>query len=411
MGGLLDYASELVKRAGRSLRSGEIFAKVLSANDDSGRHGVLIPTDAYSFFPPMEIANAQENATSEFAAFDAISGTSKTLAYKYYERYPERRITRLNVTINRTEASPRLIVFLRATHTDGTTGYYVDSADSGLGGRFSALFRTVIGEPQAGSAGSFVIRPVKTVSFTIDGPLAALLEKFDSVKRMGWVATKRIGDTGVGYTFETLIGIRENNDRVADFQGIEIKCKGIREGNRAGSGKLNLFQEAPVWLRNESAKNRIRLLGQLRPNGFYACRSQLTTRSNNLGLMLSIQNDDKKIDLLKTSVPVGFWSFAQLKRRLAEKHSRAVFIKAASRERKGIVHFKYEDLVYCDSPSIARFVNLVSQRRIVFEFLMSERSDGTIKNPGYPWRLCREEFLDQLFLLRVGLRSREGDED
>jgi hypothetical protein len=40
----------------------------------------------------------------------------------------------------------------------------------------------------------------------------------------------------------------------------------------------------------------------------------------------------------------------------------------------------------------------------VFEFLMYEKLDGTVRNRGYPWRLVSEALLDQLFSVRVRLR-------
>lgn len=57
-----------------------------------------------------------------------------------------------------------------------------------------------------------------------------------------------------------------------------------------------------------------------------------------------------------------------------------------------------------DHPGIERFMDLVAQRNIVFDFTMSEKADGTVRNHGYPWRLVRDEFLDQLFSFQIKLR-------
>jgi len=97
-------------------------------------------------------------------------------------------------------------------------------------------------------------------------------------------------------------------------------------------------------------------------------------------------------------------SFGQLERRLAEKHSRAAFVKAKTRRTGSTTQYSYEELVYCDRPNIQRFVDLVSQRNIVFEFTMSEMTNGKVRNHGYPWRLIRAEFLDQLFTFQIKLR-------
>ena len=79
-------------------------------------------------------------------------------------------------------------------------------------------------------------------------------------------------------------------------------------------------------------------------------------------------------------------------------------MKARIRNSKTKAQFSYEELVYCDRPSIARFVDLVVSRNIVFEFTMSEKANGSIRNHGYPWRLIRSEFLDRLFAFQIRLR-------
>jgi len=404
MDSLFDYAAALTSRAQKSLKAGEVFAKVLTQNDDSGRHGVLIPTDAYSYFPYFAISDPTKNETIEFSAFDAISRTSKTLGYKYYERYPERRVTRLNGLLNDTSKAPRLLVFLHATHSDGSTGLYFDCANTGDAGRFYPLFHLIFGNEVAPVAGNFIVRPVESDAFAIDETLSDLLGKFDEVKSRGWIDSLRIGDTGIGYTFETLLGIEENNDQIADFHGIEIKCKGAKESDASHAGKINLFQSGPKWTSPMSARERIRVLGQQGPSGLFSCYSQVTTTPNNLGLLLDVLEADEKIDLRKYADDLGYWSFDQLRDRLAEKHSRAVFVKAKSRPSPAGTQYLYNELVYCDRPSMDRFLELVMHRNIVFEFTMSEKLDGRIRNHGYPWRLIRAQFLEHLFAFQIKLR-------
>lgn len=400
---LFDYAREIVASAGATLASGEVFAKVLTPNDDSGRHGVLVPGDAYSFFPYFEIPDPAQNATTTFNAFDAISRIPVTLAYKYYQRYPERRITRLNTAINSPLETARLIVFIRAKHADGSSGYYVDAFTGADTLRFQQMFRLFFGEEVSPVAGSFIVRPFDAPTFSIDPTLAELLERFDEIKARGFINSLRTGDTGLGYTFETLLGIRENNDEIADYKGIEIKCK-LKKGEKSGGGKLNLFQSAPNWIARATNKERIRMLGQLRPDGLYACYSQVTTLPNNLGLALTVTQDEQAIDLRKHATVVGFWPFEKLSQRLTEKHSRAVIIRAQAEDTAGVKRYFYDEFIYCDRPSIERFVELVAHRNIVFEFTMSEKPGGKVRNHGYPWRLTREQLLDQLFAFQIKLR-------
>ena len=404
MNTLLSYAKRIATQAGQPFVACEVFAKVLTSNDDSGRHGVLIPSDAYAFFPHFEIHDPAANATLEFSAFNSLKAEFETIAYKYYERYPERRITRLPGMLNGLAASPRIFVCLRAKLENGSHQYYFDCGNSLTGGRFDELFQIIFGSNVIANSGTFVIRSVDSDHFRTDAALEELLGKFDTIKNRGWVDSLRVGDTGIGYTFETLLGLKENNNQKADFKGIEIKCKGKKETGPSTSSKINLFQQAPTWMLQTTARELIRILGQVGEDGRFSCYSQVTAKPNNLSLLLDILRSHQKINLNKNSTAVGFWSFDQLEKRLLEKHSRAVFVKASVRNTKNKNQFFYEELVYCDQPSIDRFVNLAENNNIVFEFTMSEKSDGTIRNHGYPWRLVRSEFLDQLFAFQIKLR-------
>ena len=76
------YARRIVGTS-ESLIPTEIFAKILTTNDDAGRHGVLIPTESYSFFPELPIPDPAVNATTLFSGVDVITSQEKALAWKY----------------------------------------------------------------------------------------------------------------------------------------------------------------------------------------------------------------------------------------------------------------------------------------------------------------------------------------
>ena len=139
------YAQRIAADSNRKISSGEIFAKILTPNDDSGRHGVLIPSDVYSFFPDFVIPDVTQNATVEFDGFDSLKRLPVTLAYKYYQRYPERRITRLNGLINERAQGRRLIVFLRLKLDDGDVDYFVDATLESDSAKFAMLTQMLFG--------------------------------------------------------------------------------------------------------------------------------------------------------------------------------------------------------------------------------------------------------------------------
>ena len=398
-----EYAEDLIRKSNQKVKSGQLFAKVLTANDDSGRHGVLIPTDVYPFFPSLAIPNPRENATREFTSFDSIASKPKTLAFKYYERYPERRITCLNGAINDRALGKRLQIILRVELPNREVTYIHDAATEFGDGRFNKLWNMVAGSAVQFQMGAYVVVPLDFEGITVDFALDKLLSQFDGIKNT-WVDCLREGDTGIGYTFETLLGIKENNDKTADFFGIELKCKHLKASGETSAGKLNLFQQAPQWAVKNTGIERLRQLGQKNPAGFFRCYSQVTTSPNNLLLALLNNENGRQIDLEKNGILIGHWLHETLEKRLLEKHSRTAFILAATRTTKTKTQFSYEQLIYCERPAIERFLSLVTAKQLVFEFLMSEEENGQLRNRGYPWRLNRESLLDQLFAVRARLR-------
>ena len=49
---------------------------------------------------------------------------------------------------------------------------------------------------------------------------------------MGYVVSLRNGNTGIGYTLETLLGLEENNLKTPDFGDIELKSQRNGVNNR-----------------------------------------------------------------------------------------------------------------------------------------------------------------------------------
>ena len=53
--------------------------------------------------------------------------------------------------------------------------------------------------------------------------VSELLDMMKNIAAKGYIRTLRAGDTGVGFTLETLLGIPANSSKAPDYKGIEIK--------------------------------------------------------------------------------------------------------------------------------------------------------------------------------------------
>ena len=74
----------------------------------------------------------------------------------------------------------------------------------------------------------------------IEANIRELKMKFNEIKNMNYVQSVRKGPTGVGATFEYLIGKKEDRLDLPDFKGIEIKTK-----RGYSKSLINLFNAAP----------------------------------------------------------------------------------------------------------------------------------------------------------------------
>ena len=75
----------------------------------------------------------------------------------------------------------------------------------------------------------------------MDKSIALLQKKFQEIKKKGYVKSVRRGNTGIGATFEALLGKPEECFELPDFNGIEIKTR--REYSKS---YISLFNAVPT---------------------------------------------------------------------------------------------------------------------------------------------------------------------
>ena len=81
-----------------------------------------------------------------------------------------------------------------------------------------------------------------------------LNKKFVQIKNMGWIKTIRSGSTGIGATFEALIGTNENNLEIPDYNDIEIKTK--RNYSKSYTTLFNCTPEGPHYYEVERLREK-----------------------------------------------------------------------------------------------------------------------------------------------------------
>lgn len=158
--------------------------------------------------------------------------------------------------------------------------------------------------------------------------------KFRLLNKKGFIRSKRKGPTGIGYTFETELGLTENNIALPDIHGVEIKAH--RENVNS---MITLFTfNRKAWLMNPLAA--VKKYGSLDRNKRLGMYYTMSLTPNSAGLFLTV--DDKKICVQhKSGEIIATWELSSLAERFIQKIPALLFISAHVEERDGIEYFHF----------------------------------------------------------------------
>tara|TARA_B100000242_G_scaffold292183_2_gene267028 strand:- start:34 stop:1218 length:1185 start_codon:yes stop_codon:yes gene_type:complete len=249
----------------------------------------------------------------------------------------------------------------------------------------------------------FLKKNLRVLSFNTSPASNELLQKLKVISNKGFIKSLRKGDTGVGFTLETLLGISANSSKNPDYKGIEIKS------GRNRNSKGNLFSMAPNWeVSNLKSGNEI-VNKHGRPNSkhnflktvFHTIRGD---KENNWGLKLSveeslihqifIENNTEEKDVS--------WLLNDFESRLISKHKETFWVQVDSRERKGNEEFHYKSIIHTGDVDISSIPFLIENGMITLDYLIWEKAAGWEKYKGkrgfdYLWKLSNKKHRNLLF--------------
>lgn len=211
-----------------------------------------------------------------------------------------------------------------------------------------------------------------------------LKKEFDRIKNLGWIKSERKGTSGIGYTFEKLLGKEEDNFYLPDFQGIEIKTK-----RHFSKGYLTLFNLTPdgeylfpiEYIRNKygykdkeipSQKVFQYTVSNENKSTFMNKIFRLKINYNNNKIVLEIIN---LIDYSKdTSIS---WSFEEISQRIYNKISYLALVKADIETKNEVEYIKYYDIEIYKLKDLKTFLSLIEDGTIRITFKIGIFHSGT----------------------------------
>jgi hypothetical protein len=239
------------------------------------------------------------------------------------------------------------------------------------------------------------LRSILTAAGT-DPVVEDLLARLRDISAEGFIETLRDGDTGIGFTLETLLGIEANSSKAPDFHGIELKAGRISavgtQGNRA-----NLFAQVPDW----SASALKSSYAILQAHGYFdpkigGKRLYVTVKNkpNAQGLYFEITEASRILEVLAlrpdafAPEKVAQWSLQFLEGRLKEKHRKTFWVKAMSERRtNGKEAFHYRFAEFTRDPLLANFAPLIELGTITMDFTIKTTPSGGSKDKGYLFKI------------------------
>lgn len=234
--------------------------------------------------------------------------------------------------------------------------------------------------------------------------MISLYRKFLDIRKLGFIKSMRKGSTGIGYTFETLLGKNEENFEIPDYKSIEIKVK-----RRYSKGFITLFNATPdnnffviqkiydkfSYLEKKSSKYKV-FMGSVNSKevtniGIYKFILFIDWESKCVRLLVY----DKYFHLIDTSIS---WTFNLLKNKLYRKMKFLAIIKTDTKIENNEEYFKYSYIRFYSLKDFDTFLNLIDEGKIRITFKINvdknSKTPGKVHDHGTGFDIHEKDLLD-----------------
>ena len=231
------------------------------------------------------------------------------------------------------------------------------------------------------------------------------IEKFIKIKNRGWVKSHRQHNTGIGKTFEDLMGIKENNTQSSDFKD----CIEIKTQRKKSASRVTLFTKSP---NPKGVNTKIKdMYGQINEKGFKEIHTTINaldfnTFKEKYGFKVDIDSSNEKINILVKELNTGavnkiaYYDFSILKSKLINKHKNTAYIEANHKTENESEYFKFEKLILYYNVSFEKFLEMIGDGTIVYDIRIGTygtgKNKGKTHDHGSGFR-CMSNKLDDLF--------------
>lgn len=228
------------------------------------------------------------------------------------------------------------------------------------------------------------------------GPTGTAMELLEMLKNLAKTPypALRVGDTAVGYTLETNLGIAANSSRLPDYKGIELKA------GRGAANRTTLFAQVADWDISPCKKSAeiLNKYGYERGDDFKLYCTVSTKQDNAQGLsFIYDQAKDELQEWYRKTELVAVWPGKLLRSRLKEKHAETFWVEAKSEMINGIEHFQLVKVTHTKSPIISQLMPLIQSGVVTMDHLIKRNGKTHRVSEKGPLFKIHKNNLDLLF--------------
>lgn len=247
-----------------------------------------------------------------------------------------------------------------------------------------------------------IVEPLNTVE-------AELLELFKAHKDYA-IESNRNGPTGIGKTFEDLLGKEEDNLSLPDFQGlIELKARDMES-----SSMIGLFTKSPDYLPASAASfldhkvnsYLLRNYGYIGDKGekrlctTLSAKETVYPKGGDFGFALEIDDANRFVHIVVVDRVTGKevfkdagWTYEMLLDTTKKKLQSLALISAQKMVLEGKTHYIYRHLNMIDGMDNAGLIEMIKQDIVRIDLRMKMREDGSVRDHGTAFRIQNKNLI------------------
>ena len=205
-------------------------------------------------------------------------------------------------------------------------------------------------------------------------------EKLSEINQRGYIPSLRGGNTGVGYTLETLLGLKENNFTTPDFGDVELKSQ------RSGvSTPVTMFTlDSKVW--KITRKELIGRYGYIDDKGRLSLFCTVKSKPNNQGLFVKVEQDAIRLYHEDGSF-VAEWIGERLINAFTKKMPALAIVNVDTQTNSdGKEEFWYREAYLLSDPNESKFLDFIKENVIVIDIRMRLKENNGVRDRGTAFR-------------------------